>query len=168
MIVLVNRSGPNRKRPRPPAIADDPPGHHHSLARRKRRTGELAFRRCCSAAEMPLSTPWCGSPETFQSGKDLAGPDEHQVRPWTSWHRWVVLAVLSHAFPLLSAPMKAPAVPGRTRSYHSPTTRSSTCSTHASSCSSTKRPTGLDWSAWRRRHQARSQASHYQRQAGEA
>ena len=36
--------------------------------------------------------------ESFQAGKELAGLDEHQVRRWTSWHRWVTLAMLAHAF----------------------------------------------------------------------
>ena len=36
--------------------------------------------------------------EIFQSGKGLAGLDEHQIRRWTSWHRWVTLAMLAHAF----------------------------------------------------------------------
>lgn len=35
---------------------------------------------------------------TFQAAKRLAGLDEHQVRRWTSWHRWVTLAMLAHAF----------------------------------------------------------------------
>jgi hypothetical protein len=37
-------------------IADDRPGHRHLLVRRNRRTGELAFYRCYSAARVPLST----------------------------------------------------------------------------------------------------------------
>ncbi|GGX36363.1 transposase [Streptomyces noursei] len=36
--------------------------------------------------------------ETFQSGKGLAGLDEHQVRRYISWSRWVTLAMLAHAF----------------------------------------------------------------------
>ena len=36
--------------------------------------------------------------ESFQTSKELAGLDEHQVRRWTSWHRWVTLAMLAHAF----------------------------------------------------------------------
>ncbi|WP_165547444.1 hypothetical protein [Kribbella sindirgiensis] len=36
--------------------------------------------------------------ESFQAGKGLAGLDEHQVRRWTSWHRWTILAMLAHAF----------------------------------------------------------------------
>ncbi|GFH34027.1 hypothetical protein SCWH03_02320 [Streptomyces pacificus] len=36
--------------------------------------------------------------ETFQAGKGLAGLDEHQVRRFTSWSRWVTLVMLAHAF----------------------------------------------------------------------
>src|SRR5215212_11880460 len=36
--------------------------------------------------------------ESFQAGKGLTGLDEHQVRRWTSWHRWTILAMLAHAF----------------------------------------------------------------------
>lgn len=41
--------------------------------------------------------------ETFRAGKGLTGLDEHQVRRWTSWHRWVTLAVLAHAFLAVTA-----------------------------------------------------------------
>ena len=33
----------------------------------------------------------------FQTGKGLAGLDEHQVRRWTSWRRWTLLAMIGHA-----------------------------------------------------------------------
>jgi SRSO17 transposase len=36
--------------------------------------------------------------EFFQSGKGLAALDEHQVRRYSSWSRWVTLAMLAHAF----------------------------------------------------------------------
>ena len=36
--------------------------------------------------------------ECFQTSKGLTGLDQHQVRRWTSWHRWVTLAMLAHAF----------------------------------------------------------------------
>ena len=36
--------------------------------------------------------------EGLQTGKELAALDEHQVRRWTSWHRWTILALLAHAF----------------------------------------------------------------------
>jgi hypothetical protein len=34
----------------------------------------------------------------FAGGKELAALDEHQVRSWTSWHRWTILALLACAF----------------------------------------------------------------------
>lgn len=86
------------------AIADHRPGHRHLLVRRNRRTGELAFYRCYAAKPVPLTTlvkvagrRWTVE-ETFQSGKGLTGLDEHQIRRWTSWHRWVTLSMLAHAF----------------------------------------------------------------------
>ena len=30
--------------------------------------------------------------------RHLTGLDQHQVRRWTSWHRWTTLAMLAHAF----------------------------------------------------------------------
>jgi hypothetical protein len=46
----------------------------------------------------------------FASGKELAALDEHQVRSWTSWHRWTILALLAHAFlSVLAAAQPAPA-----------------------------------------------------------
>jgi hypothetical protein len=35
--------------------------------------------------------------ESFQAGKGVAGLDEHQVRRWTSWRRWTLLAMVAHA-----------------------------------------------------------------------
>ena len=35
--------------------------------------------------------------EAFQAGKGLAGLDEHQVRCWTSWRRWTLMAMIGHA-----------------------------------------------------------------------
>ena len=35
--------------------------------------------------------------ESFQTGKGLAGLDEHQVRRWTSWRRWTLLTMIAHA-----------------------------------------------------------------------
>ncbi len=29
--------------------------------------------------------------------KGLTGLDEHQVRRWTSWRRWTLIAMLAHA-----------------------------------------------------------------------
>jgi SRSO17 transposase len=41
--------------------------------------------------------------EDFQASKGLAALDEHQVRRWTSWYRWVTLAMLALAFLTVTA-----------------------------------------------------------------
>jgi SRSO17 transposase len=41
--------------------------------------------------------------ENFQASKGLTGLDEHQVRTWTSWHRWVTLAMLALTFLTVAA-----------------------------------------------------------------
>ncbi|WP_181383700.1 hypothetical protein [Streptomyces sp. NWU339] len=41
--------------------------------------------------------------ESFQTSKALAGLDEHQVRLWHSWKRWVTLAMPAHAFLTVTA-----------------------------------------------------------------
>lgn len=155
-------------------LVDDRPGHHQLLVRRNRRTRELAFYRCSSPVRVPLATlvrvagrRWTVE-ETFQSGKGLAGLDEHQVRRWASWHRWVTLSMLAHAFLTIV----------RADEY--------TCHPKPEeliplTCNEIQRlfntlvvrpvhdvARRLDWSHWRRRHQARSQSSHYQRQAAQA
>jgi SRSO17 transposase len=64
------------------------------LIRRHLETGELAFYRCYSPDPGPLrelvrvaGRRW-SIEEAFQASKGLAGPDQHQVRGWTSWRRW--------------------------------------------------------------------------------
>jgi hypothetical protein len=34
--------------------------------------------------------------ESFQTGKEPAGLDEHQGRRWTAWHCWTTLAIFAH------------------------------------------------------------------------
>lgn len=81
------------------ALPDPHPGHRHLLIRRNRTTGELAYYRGYSPRLVPLTVlvRVAGSrwrvEETFQSGKGLAGLDEHQVRRYASWSRWVTLAM---------------------------------------------------------------------------
>ncbi|MFI6274591.1 hypothetical protein [Streptomyces sp. NPDC050988] len=85
-------------------LAAPGPGHPQLLIRRNRTTGELAYCRCFSLQPVPLTelVRVAGSrrrvEETFQTGKGLAGLDEHQVRRYSSWTRWVTLAMLAHAF----------------------------------------------------------------------
>jgi SRSO17 transposase len=83
------------------------------LVRRHIRTGELAFYRCYSPEVVPLREPvrvagrrWAVE-ESFQAGKGLAGLDEHQVRRWTSWRRWTLLAMLAHALLAVGRPDRA-------------------------------------------------------------
>ena len=83
----------------------DVPGQSRLLIRRNRRRGELAFYRCYSPTPVPVGAfvavagrRWTVE-ENFQQGKELAGLDQHQVRRWTSWHRWTVLAMLAPRVP---------------------------------------------------------------------
>ena len=140
------------------------------LVRRHRHTGELAFYRCYSPEPVPLrelvrvaGRRW-SIEESFQAAKGLAGLDEHQVRTWTSWRRWTLLAMLAHA---LLAVLAA----------HEATARPTPAGMIALTCSEIRRlftelviepartlACPLAWSQWRRRHQHRARTSHYQRQ----
>lgn len=144
-------------------------GVHSLLVRRNDTTGELAYYRCYSPTPVPLHTlvqvagqRW-RIEESFQASKTLVGLDQHQVRRWTSWHRWTTLAMLAHAFltvATLNQRRAAPAPDGlieltlhefrRLFTAFLTTTRTSITSL-------------LAWSRWRRRHQARARDSHYRR-----
>jgi SRSO17 transposase len=149
-------------------------GHHWLLVRRHPKTGELAFYRCWSPRPVPLTRlvrvagrRWTVE-EAFQSGKGLAGLDEHQVRRWRSWYRWVTLAMLAHAFLAVLAATE--------RTRHPPPEEliALTCNEiqrlFTALISRPIRNTlhRLRWSAWRRRHQARARTCHYQRQAAQS
>ena len=146
-------------------------GCHWLLIRRNPTTRELAFYRCYAPHSVPLATlvrvagrRWTVE-ETFQSSKGLAGLDEHQVRRWTSWYRWVTLAMLAHAFLAVLAATE--------RVRHPPPDGLIALSSNelqrlfAALVVRPLRnaPHRLRWSAWRRRHQARARTCHYQRQA---
>ena len=146
--------------------ADDP-GHRWLLIRRHPRTGELAFYRCYNPEPVPLKAlvAVAGSrwtiEESFQSGKGLCGLDQHQVRTWTSWRRWVILSMLAFAFLAIQA--------ARERSTPPPDGMIGlTCNEIAHLLNHlTQRPHPpqhrLHWSTWRRRHQHHSRLCHYQR-----
>jgi SRSO17 transposase len=79
------------------------------LVRRSLRTGELAYYLCAGPAGLPLvalvrvsGARWRVE-EAFQAGKQLCGLDQHQVRHWRSWYRWVTLAMLAYAFLVVAA-----------------------------------------------------------------
>jgi SRSO17 transposase len=74
------------------------------LVRRSRRNGELAFYACCGPAGTSLvglvrvaGTRWAIE-EGFQQAKTEVGLDHYEVRRWPGWYRHVTLALLAHAF----------------------------------------------------------------------
>jgi SRSO17 transposase len=74
------------------------------LVRRSRRDGELAFYACSGPAETSLlglvrvaGTRWAVE-EGFQQAKTEVGLDHYEVRRWPGWYRHVTLALLAHAF----------------------------------------------------------------------
>lgn len=156
--------------PDQPDPHDQPEGGCRSLlVRRHRHTGELAYYRCYSPESVPLrelvrvaGRRWAIE-ESFQAGKGLAGLDEHQVRRWTSWYRWTLLAMTAHALLAVIAANARPAAPD-------------TCGLIALSCAELRRllivlvveparnlACPLAWSHWRRRHQHHARTSHYRR-----
>jgi SRSO17 transposase len=137
------------------------------LARRNRRTGEIAYYLTWTPEPVPLQTlvtvagmRW-RIEETFQGAKELAGLDEHQVRTWTSWHRWVTLTMLAYAFLAIA----------RSREVAEPDADmiALTCNEIRHLLVSAIMPSPgweqrIRWSRWRRRHQATAKRLHYQRQ----
>ena len=152
-------------------ISDSRPGHRHLLIRRNRSTGELAFYRCYSPHPVTLGIlvtvaglRWTIE-ENFQAGKGLTGLDEHQVRRWTSWYRWVTLAMLAAAVLTIAAALESLRTPDPAGQI--PLTRNEIARLFAGL--TIKHPHDdthrIRWSNWRRRHQHRAKNCHYQRQA---
>jgi SRSO17 transposase len=155
-------------------ISIDPglPGHRHLLIRRHRRTRELAYYRCYSPRHVPLAVVvraagrrWIVE-EDFQASKGLAALDEHQVRRWTSWYRWVTLAMLALAFLTVAAAAEHASPPP---AGLIPLTRNEIARLAAALVTQPDRDARyrLSWSAWRRRHQHTARTCHYQRQAAD-
>ncbi|GAA1959346.1 IS701 family transposase [Catenulispora subtropica] len=153
------------------SLEERPPagGGRYLLIRRNRTTGELAFYRCWTPARATLAelvrvagTRWRVE-EAFQTGKVLTALDEHQVRRYTSWARWTVLAMLAHAFlTVLAAEQPAPEEDTGMIAL----TRNETAHLLAALLFTHHHPEQhrWAWSAWRRRHQLRARHCHYQRQ----
>jgi SRSO17 transposase len=149
----------------------DQPGQHWLMVRRHHKTGELAFYRCWMPRPTPLAVlvkvagrRWTIE-ERLQTGKGLVGLDQHQVRRWRSWYRWVTLVMLAHAFLVVAA------LAERTRHPWPAGLIPMTCNElqrlFAALAARPTRGVGhrLRWSVWRRRHQARARTCHYRRQA---
>jgi SRSO17 transposase len=149
----------------------DASGHSWLLVRRNNTTGELAYYRCWSPRPVPLrelvrvaGRRWTIE-EGFQASKTLTGLDQHQVRRWTSWHRWTILAMLAYAFLAITT---------ATERSENPTPQD--LSLIALTCNEIHRMFNtfivepirdlrhrLHWSLWRRRHQHRARTSHHHR-----
>jgi SRSO17 transposase len=74
------------------------------LVRRSHRDGELAFYACCSPASTSLvglvrvaGTRWTIE-DGFEQAKSEVGLDHYEVRKWPGWYRHITLALLAHAF----------------------------------------------------------------------
>nr|WP_096336186.1 IS701 family transposase [Pseudofrankia asymbiotica] len=149
----------------------DLPGQHYLMIRRNIHTGEYAFYRAHSPAPVPLAAfvrvagiRWTVE-DDFQNSKELAALDEHQVRRWTSWHRWTLLAMLAHAYLAVTT---ATAHDTQPADGLIPLTVNEV--RHLLVHLAIPRPTPptafvLAWSWWRRHHQAHAQTSHHDRQA---
>jgi hypothetical protein len=122
---------------------------------------ELPRKNCWTIAEHSGDrTP----EENFQAGKGLTGLDEHQVRRWTSWYRWVTLAMLGAAVLTIAAAIESARGPDAAGQI--PLTRNEIAHLLATVTAPPGRDAGhrLRWSHWRRRHQHRARTCHYQRQ----
>jgi SRSO17 transposase len=142
-------------------------GQHHLLIRRNDATGELAYLRCYSPKPVPLSTlvrvagqRW-RIEESFQAAKGLTGLDQHQVRRWTSWHRWTTLAMLAHAFLAVTTAVERALSPPPAGLIEL-TVNEFRRLFDALLLSDRRTMTSLlAWSTWRRRHQAQARECHY-------
>jgi SRSO17 transposase len=153
-----------------PGDTDAVAGQHHLLIRRTRSSGELAYLRCWTPRPTSLAQlvrvagqRW-RIEESFQSAKELVGLDQHQVRGWTSWHRWTTLAMLAHAFLAVATAIERDAAP-------TPDTMIELTVNEFRRLFDAllldQRPSltaRLSWSNWRRRHQAQARDSHYRKQ----
>ncbi|WLQ37966.1 IS701 family transposase [Streptomyces castrisilvae] len=155
-------------------LADPAPGSRQLLIRHNRTTGELTCYRCYSPRPVPLAelvrvagSRWRVA-EFFQAGKGLAALDEHQVRRYASWSRWITMAMLAHAFLAVvradeharhpASDTRIPLTRNEVQHLFIPlVVRPAQDALHR-----------LGWSDWRRRRQTRSQTSHYRRQAAQA
>jgi SRSO17 transposase len=144
-------------------------GEHHLLIRRTRSSGELAYLRCWTPRPTSLAElvrvagqRW-RIEESFQSAKSLVGLDEHQVRTWTSWHRWTTLAMLAHAFLAVATSIERDRTPALNDMIELTVNEyrrlfDALLLDHRPTLSAL-----LSWSRWRRRHQHRARECHYRR-----
>lgn len=152
-------------------IDADAPGHRWMLLRRNDSTGELAFYRCYAPEPVALAElvrvagqRWTIE-ESFQAAKGQAGLDQHQVRTWKSWHRWVTLSMLAMAFLAVitaaerdHSPAQAGLIPFTVNEIRR------LFDTLVNGATATPEHI-LSWSIWRRKHQATARDCHYRRRS---
>jgi SRSO17 transposase len=148
---------------------DTDTGHHHLLIRRNDATGELAYLRCYAPHPVTLHTlvtvagqRW-RIEESFQAAKSLTGLDQHQVRRWTSWHRWTTLAMLAHAFLAVATATERDTQPAFTNLITLTVNEFRRLFDALLLATHHTVTTLLAWSRWRRQHQYRARLSHYRR-----
>jgi hypothetical protein len=102
--------------------------------------------------------------ESFQAAKGQVGLDQHQVRRWTSWHRFTTLALAALAVLAICA------ADARTADHHAQPDMIELTVNEIRRLINVLlvRPARsiahrLRWSRWRRRHQARARRAHYAR-----
>ncbi|MFD1365758.1 IS701 family transposase [Actinoplanes sichuanensis] len=148
----------------------DDDGRHSLLIRRNNTTGELTFYRCWASRPATLAqlvrvagVRWIVE-ESFQAGKGQVGLDQHQVRRWTSWHRFTTLALAALAVLAICA------ADARSADRHGQPDMIDLTVNEIRRLINVLliRPTRtiadrLRWSCWRRRHQARARKAHYAR-----
>ena len=148
---------------------DTDTGEHYLLIRRNDATGELAYLRCYSPRPTTLHTlvkvagqRW-RIEESFQAAKGLTGIDQHQVRRWTSWHRWTTLAMLAQAFLAVATATERDTQPAPTGLITLTVNEFRRLFDALLLVTKHTLTSLLAWSRWRRQHQHRARLSHYRR-----
>ena len=76
--------------------------------RRSRRDGEPAFYACyvydTSLVGLVRVAGTKAIEDGFQQAKNEVGLDHHEVRRWPGWYRHITLALLAHAFLVVTVP----------------------------------------------------------------
>jgi hypothetical protein len=163
-----------------PAIDDfdgDEPTHDRwVLARRSlARPDEIAYYLAYAPAGTPaaelvrISGARWAIEEAFQAAKNERGLDQYEVRRYPGWYRHITLAMLAHAF---LAAMAAAAGTERGGGRNGSDALAPLTVAEIRRLPATGHPTpthlrhtghALNWSRWRRRHQATTRRCHYHR-----
>ena len=148
----------------------DDDGRHSVLIRRNNTTGELAFYRCWTPRPATLAqlvrvagVRWIVE-ESFQAAKGQVGLDQHQVRRWTSWHRFTTLALAALAvLAICAADARTPDRCARPDMIELTVNEIRRLINVLLIWPTRSIAYRLRWSNWRRRHQARAKRAHYAR-----